>query len=330
MSQVVKMYCAGGCAANIAKKLEAYRGKESNGFASLDCVYIDTSRSNHDSIIPEDRIYHINHDNTDKNVDGSGKKRDTNAALIQDRVKEILLQFKPTEFNIVLHSASGGSGSVIAPTLVSEMLDNDIPVIVIIVGSRDSRIEVNNTINTMKSYESIARMRDKPVIAAYYENNTDNSRAATDSDVQNMIAILSVILSKENKELDSSDLKNWLDYTRVTSFPPRLSFLTLFNKEVVMRKGETIISVCTLVDKNASASLELPVEYQTVGFVDETNLERLNLTYPTHSAIIGGAFNGLINSLTKRLEEYDAVRKSINDRQILVGGEKATSSGLIL
>lgn len=103
MSNKVRIYSCGGCAMNIVSELEAAKGEVVPGFASMETCYIDTSRSNLINKKIDDELTFIL-----EGMDGSGKIRSTNYQEIAKNVKGILLKFKPTQFNIVVHSASGG------------------------------------------------------------------------------------------------------------------------------------------------------------------------------------------------------------------------------
>jgi hypothetical protein len=324
MGNVVNLYACGGAGLNIASSLEKFRGTTEEGFATVDTFYIDTSKSNLKFNPPEDSVFLI------EGVDGSGKKRDQNYELIYERSKEMLQQFKPADVNIVLHSASGGSGSVIGPVLVSELLNRGENVIVIMVGSRDSRIEINNTIKTIMSYEMISNKRELPVIATYYENSNEEPRSSVDASVLNAITLLSAIFSKDNAELDSSDLNNFLNYHNVTSYSPRLAFLDFYSKDIALVKGQTVISVVTLGEEGSPTSLKDPVEYQAAGFMCESAIKRVDLHLPIHTAVINGTFNIIIKRLNDVIQELDTARSAVVEKPLLKGNEKATNDGLML
>ena len=118
-------------------------------------AFIDTSSSNVKKGMNEDNVYIL------PNLDSSGKKRDENHLEISNVIKEVLVKHKPLDFNIVLFSLSGGSGSVIAPLLISELLSRNIPVIAVCIGSDESVLTANNTLKTLKSLEVIAKKNDK-------------------------------------------------------------------------------------------------------------------------------------------------------------------------
>jgi len=321
----MNIYAVGGAGSNIAKNLIKYTGKQDHGFAELSAFFIDASRSNLTKEIPDDNIYLVD------GLDGSGKRRDSNYESLAECSKEILHQFKPTDMNVVLHSASGGTGSVLGPIIVSELLDRKEPVIVLTVGNTSCRIETENTIKTLKSYEMMSKKKGIPVNLFYRENTEVYTRAMVDNEIQTAIVMLAAIFSGNNHELDSSDLKNFLNYTRVTSYSPKLSLLDFYNQEVVLGKGQSIVSLVTLVDSSTSSHIDIPVEYQAVGFIPETVKQSLTVGLPIHAAIIAGYFNGVVETLEKKLADvFDEARKVVVEKSIVKSDEEHTSEGLIL
>jgi hypothetical protein len=222
------------------------------------------------------------------------------------------------------------TGSVLGPIIVSELLDRNEPTIVIAIGSTGSRIETDNTVRTLKSYEMISRKRELPVNVYYRENATSLSRGQVDSDVHLAVTILAAIFSGQNKELDSSDLKNFLNYTRVTSYNPKLSLLDFFSQEIVIGKGQSVISLVTLVDENTASDASIPVEYQAVGYLSDDTKKLVTAGLPIHACVISGYFNGVIDTLNDKLLEFDEVRQIVQEKSIVGDNESHTTEGLIL
>ena len=152
-AKTLQIYAAGGAATNIAARFNKMRDQTSPGFAKISTRFIDTSRSNIDTSIPDSDVYLF------EGMDGSGKLRRSNYATISERSKEILHRFKPQDTNVVIHSASGGSGSTIGPVLVSELLERGENVVVVLIGSTGSLIETENSLKTLQSYEAISKLR---------------------------------------------------------------------------------------------------------------------------------------------------------------------------
>lgn len=319
----LRIFGVGGCGINLTKEFVRFKDKAEKGFAHILPCFIDTSLSNIADTIPEEVVFHLS------DLDGSGKKRDSNYRIIAERSNEMLHRFKPGDVNVVIHSASGGSGSVIGPTLVSELLDRDVPTIVIMVGSSDSRIETHNTVNTLKSYEMISQKREMPVIAVYYENSPDSPRGEVDQRIKTTIILLAAIFSGENRELDSADLHNFLAYQKVTSFKPKLSYLDFFSKQIELQRDQTVVSLVTLTDENTSSAVDLPVEYQAVGFINDHAKTSVDVALPIHVAIISGFFHDVIERLSKRLNTFDEARRAHVDKSILTKDVDATPEGLV-
>lgn len=322
MSQM-NLFLLGGAGANIGKQFVSQNGKKEEGFAHITTYFVDTSRSNLSKDIPEDNIYLF------EGLDGSGKKRDSNYKSISESTHDILHRFKPADVNVIVGSCSGGSGSVISPILVSELLNRGEAVVALLIGSTGSKIETENTLKTLKSYDVISNKRDMPVVAFYRENSPEKTRSQVDKEIQTAIVMLAAIFSGDNRELDSSDLKNFLNYPKVTSYKPSLSQLDFFSGKVALNKGEVPYSLVSLIDNDTSADVDIPVEYQAAGFLSEAALKSMSFARPIHAIILGGVFHNVVDRLNQRLKYFEESRKAVIEKSIS-GNEDSTDEGLIL
>lgn len=321
----LSLYGLGGAGSNLVSHFVKYKSKESAGFAEIVPYFVDTSKSNKlNPSIPEECIYYVD------GLDGSGKKRDSNYEILAEKSKEILHHFKPSDINVLVHSASGGSGSVLGPILASELLHRGEMTIVVIVGSTGSKIETENTVKTLKSYEVISHKRQTPVIAFYRENSVDKPRGHVDSELQTAIVLLASIFSGANRELDMSDLRNFLNYTKVTSYSAKLSLLDFFSKEVSLSKGQSLVSLVSLVDDKTSPEVSIPTEYQAVGFLPDASRELVNIELPIHASVISGYFNGVVQKLDERLEFFKEARNVVVEKSIVSDHHSSTDEGLVL
>lgn len=319
------LFSCGGCGINIGKHFTAFNGKEETGFAILDTVFLDTSKANLHKLTKEDNVYIV------EGLDGSGKVRSENHKQISECVLDILQTHKPGDINFVLSSGAGGSGSVIAPLITQELLSRGLPVIVIVVGSTDSRIELENTIKTLKSYEAISQMRKTPVNAMYYENSKKFTRTDIDSEIQRAIVALCALFSRQNMELDSSDLFNWLNYNKVTSYEPHLSYIEFFNTDINVEKPDSVISVATLALDSDTTSTGASVEYQCVGYVNPEVMKKMNFEKTLHIAVLDGPFAEHNKRLSKTLQDFDDAKKArIAKSSILSDSDRPTITGLVL
>lgn len=321
----MQIYSCGGAGINLGKHFEPYRGQSEKGFSNLNVRYIDSSDSNLGLVKTESsNVYVLEETN------GAGKKRSLNYEEISERASEILLKYKPEDINIVLHGFGGGSGSVIGPVLVSEMLSRGHAVIVIGVGSTDSRIEIDNTLDTIKSYAGISKKRSRPVPILYYENNTTTSRGSVDAEVYAAIAFLSAFFSGDNHELDRTDLYNFLNYQEVTEYKPRISYLEFFIKDIQLGKDHSLISVATLSDDDTPTTPNQLVEYQCTGFMSQEVKSKLGIGLPIHLCVIDGIFNDIMNRLTKMTDTMKEHRNARVNRNIDIDLRDTTDEGLVI
>jgi hypothetical protein len=329
----VRLYACGGGGINVGHKIDHLSQTSLDSFASLDVVYLDTSKSNLHHDIAEDSVYLIKNPNADGDKDGSGQERRTNYEDIAAQTRGILQRFKPADLNIVLSTGGGGSGSVIAPSIMSELLDQDFPTVGICIGDDSTRKFALNSQNTLKSYEKIATIRQRPVSLAFLQNSPEMTRAVIDLRVQHLVTSLCLLFSRRNRELDNRDLYNWLNYQIPTSYKPALTALTLvsdLNPQALAKLGN-LISIATLGTSESDTALPIRPEVQFVGFIDDAAAKTLEVKAPLHfvisDGIIGQASAGF-GTVLKEAEQQNAAR--ITNRSIVSSADHATDNGLVL
>lgn len=316
----IRLYATGGTGINIGK--DFYQLETLAGFSDIKTCFIDTSLSNIrgklTNNIKEEDIFIFD------GLDGSGKLRASNFSTIAEKAKQILHKFKPEDVNIVICSASGGTGSVVSAVLVKELLERNSTVIVVMVGSEESKITIDNTIKTIQSLDSISRKAGKPVIVAYSHNSQHASRQQNDVIMKQTITALSILCSKQNLELDTADVANFINFEKVTSVKDGLTFLYTLNTEEEAAKISHPISVASLFTEQGKVLSKLTPEYNCVGYVQGDVLKQSDLHFVTSQYDIRNAFS----KLQKRLEEFN---ESSNARiaSTSLGGD-ADSDGFVL
>lgn len=330
----LNIYGCGGTGINIVSSFSKFHGKKDHGFAEINTYFIDTSESNKPKDCDESLFYKLTESNG-KVIDGSGKLRKTNAESIVQSSKDMLLRFKPESINLIVHSSGGGSGSVIGPVLTEEMLKRGQLVIVLIAGSSNSRIEVDNTIKTLMSYELVSKNTGKPVPCTYRENGKSHHNVKVDEDIRTMVAIISAMFSGENHRLDSADLNNFLNYNRITGYQPKLTLLDFYSKTLNPPQGLTVMSLVSLSTKNIDYSIDIPVEYMAEGILPDSLKDAFNIELPLHICMINGYFNGVINNLIQKLNTFDEAKNAVIEKSIisdidLRNSESVNGSSLML
>lgn len=329
----VRIYAAGGAAINIVKKFHQPNGnnKKTPGFAVISPTYIDTSRSN----LPADaeNETYLVQSTGEHTIDGSGKVRSANYQAVTAAIPEILHRFKPEILNIVVHSTGGGSGSVIGPTLVSELLANDQTVIVIMIGSTTCEQEIRNSINSVLSYQGICSKRNKAIISMYMENSRDRPFGQIDAAVQINILTLAAAWSGDNHGLDKQDLINFLNYDRVSKFQPNLTGLNIFtnNQPVQIEKGQAISSALTLIGPGEDPHPGLPVSYHSFGQLSEAARESMqDAQTPLHFHTVQGYFPSIVSRLEKQLKEAEEMYRVNAVQSLSLQNVKLQDDGMVL
>lgn len=322
------IYAAGGAGTNVIAAAQQQLSRRF-GELTVDIAYIDTSRSNLSGKVDPASIFIV-----EGGTDGSGKIRAENAQHIHDSIPQILVDHQPGEYNIVVSSLGGGSGSVIAPELTSELHARGHNVVVLGIGSTSSVKEVENTLKTLQSYSNVAKNRNRPVVMGYYENvpgkytpkQVDGELLA---DVEVLLTLFSVA-SIAGTGLDTTDLRNWLDYTKACNYPARLMAFAAINSKnpTVPDMFNHVVSVATLSNDIDTAFFGQTVDYHCTGILEERTGDFL----PVHYLIADGFFDGKAKDLNASLTELRQrasarrIAPSVLDEAASTGG----STGMVL
>lgn len=316
----VMIYGAGGCGINIVHSKD-WNVKDDNA-AETHTSFIDTSKSNIKETMGKEQVYIL------PNLDGSGKKRDENHLEISNVIKDILVRHKPLDFNIVVFSLSGGSGSVLGPLIVSELLGRNIPVLAICVGSDESILTANNTLKSLKSLDAIAKLNKKSLTMIYQHNEKGVPRGSVDTTIHGYIAGLLYLFSGKNDELDSQDLTNWLDFTRTTKLGPQVGLLeTYSHADHVMENHPNPVSVSSLYTNKNVHGLTVVPDYHCAGYADltEAKVDQLHFVIDVQKVPV----------IARRIEDTLHGQKEVSDSRPAQGSlvssrDTVEDSGLVL
>lgn len=302
------IYACGGTGINIGTQITDL---------DIQVNFIDTSRSNLKSINSQD-VFLI------ENMDGAGKHRATTYDNFKNITEDVLIKFKPSPvLNIVMSSLSGGSGSVLAPLITKHLIENDYNTIVIGIDSKNSIIELDNAIKTLKTYKSISDMTKKSISLYYIENVT---RKKADEEAINFINLASMLVNKHIiEEFDTSDLKNFLNFNKVSDNSPSVGIIDINpNTEIIPEKNTAIVSsILVTKDKQAVIKPVIPEYFSTCIIVDPN--------YRTEDMRINnvlGKLSIIVDNLENEIKEYRDNKKINKFKEI--ENIKANSDGIVL
>lgn len=258
-----QVYACGGTGVNIAKQISDL---------DIDICFIDSSDANLRDV-KSDQVYLID------GQEGAGKDRSITYHNFKDVVGDVLIKFKPSkDINIVVSSLSGGSGSVLGPLLVRQLIESGQPVVVIGVDSRSSVIEMRNSVNTLKTYKATSNQLKKSIALFYVSEHT---RREADKQVLSMVNLFSLLVNRESTaEFDITDLRNFLMFENVTENEADVSVLIpSANEAINPEKGTSVVSTILLTtDREASIQPVIPEYLATCVVTDPAyNLEDIRI-----------------------------------------------------
>lgn len=328
MTKTIRLFACGGAGINIASMFEKFRGATPDaGYAKIEPVYIDTSKSNLASIAPN-HTYLISGDG----VDGSGKIRRENAHRIIPHIQPIINKHQTGDLNIVLSSSTGGSGAVISNLLVNELLKQNKNVVVILVQSEVSLQEIENGIDALKSLQNTVNTYQKP-IQLFYHKNSSADRKKVNETIQANIASLGLIFSGQHNALDTKDLDNLLDYTKLNkNIPPAICTLVFHTGTITPFESLKYISCVTLAPVGGDTNPGITVAYHAEGFISEDLVSsKVHVNLPLHLCVTAGAIPREVKNLTDLL----AARKRELSSEVIadsfeVGINVDSETGIVL
>ena len=300
----VTVYAVGGCGINIVMPLMQVAAKDVKGYADLTFGMIDTSHSNLPDAGFESSFIHIG--SRHNLVDGSGKIRATNVEHARQAVTDIVSRWEPGDLSIVVHSGSGGSGSLIGNILTKDLMARGKNVVVVMVGSRTSIKEADNVRDTIMTYQKLAEAFDRPVPCYYLDNSQYPTLADVDTLARIMVLFLSAVWSGENKGLDRMDLENFLNYNKVSDYAPGIVALELTSgvKAVLANDHCPVSTVVTIVKADEDHSPGIMVPYHSYGELNEKVAGRLQLATPVHLVTRQGIFPDTLQSLEDEVSKH--------------------------
>lgn len=317
---VVTIYACGGTGINIANKLMRNLRAGDDRFASVRFVFVDTSTANLAPDHDPASVYLI------PGVSGSGKTREANAEKIVKHVPDIMTKFQPSDMNIFLSSLGGGSGSVIAPSLMSYARERDISALAMAVGTNDSIIDIKNTYRTLKTYAGIPLRLKKSAVVCLHENRSANQmdQDRVDTDVMMDLSVLLALYSRQHQRLDDKDLYNWLNFEIPTKLTPSLATLNFVNDQSHMTNVGAMRSVVSLAGQDVDSTLYGRTSPWHVTGISQHHADRC-----THHIISVGYLEKRIAELEKQYTDLDAAEQ-VAVMTEAVSASDLDSNGLVL
>lgn len=260
MSKLVA-YCVGGTGINIGALWK--RSLKTLPVADVEFVALDTSMNNQ----PSDNVLEVL---TPPNTRGGGKQRDLNRDIVPEFVKQMLVEHRPGDFNVVIYSAAGASGSTIGPMLVHNLMKQNIPVVSMVVLDRTSDKEHQNTLDTMRSLDGQRKHFNMPVVIDLLENDGQRTRGDMNRLAVDRLNLLSLFLTDANEEADFEDIQHLLNYSKVTEAQPALSRIEYYDAVTIdKRTGNAVANMSLYSEPDTVRNVRIGKAYRVTGIFHE-------------------------------------------------------------
>lgn len=332
----LRLYGCGGAGVNLTKHFHSVVGKHHSAMADVQTAFIDTSDSNIPATLPRDEVYLLT-DSTGNLKDGGGKERRLNSAEIAANIKGLLAKFPPRDLNVVVFSASGGSGSVFGPLLMAEMVSQGLTVVGLVVGSHESVKTAGNTLGTLRTLEHLAQSRELPLVIMYSENDDETPRAAVDKLFRHAIGSLAVLASRRNQEMDGTDIRHMFHFQKSTSISPRLATIDIARSNAELEakaaeEGAQYIAMSSIYESPEAPTINLRPEYHSAGYLTEPLEGDQDAKGPQvfHFGVRVDESARIAQAAERRLGEMQkALAARVVPKTILTGNETPSDDGLI-
>lgn len=220
--------------------------------------------------------------------------------------------------------------------MLAKLLAEDKPFVVILVGSRGCVKEVTNTIDTIESLQGISQKFKKPIACHYFENSEairDRllSRTEIDTAIKFLVMHWALLLGEAVSSMDSKDIQNFIDYTKVTDHPASLTFLEVLSSDIYREEAGVLpMSMISVEGQNSSHDIQLAdvsIPYHAVGVIAE-GVEKKISSNLIRIINLQGVFPKIIKNLNKHLERLKAAESAAMVQVFSVNTDKLDDMGM--
>lgn len=304
-------YLFGGTGMNIGQILETY--KLEDYMVKSNFSYLDTAVSNVESCVP----YLV------PDTDGTGADHKKAFQVLEPHVTPFLEQFKPGKFNILITSLTGGTGSVATQLVARALAKRKLPFVIVAVGNAITADSTKNTINCLLGLNLAAKKAGAVFPIMYFENRNEPEEGSLNTGiipvvndmVVEAVKNLYVLFSGKNKNLDSEDIINFLNYTKKSKTSPQLCDVLYAeaNTERSKAYASKVISTVALLGDTTESEPSLNQAYGTVGYYpDDAPDELVSTVFMTTIELA----NGRLLALTDRKKELQTIEDDRTQRQV--------------
>lgn len=279
MSQELMYILAGGAALNVGTDLINGTCTVPNKEAKY--IGMDSSDANEvNSLIEVVRMPSGN--GPDKLARGSGKVRKLNHPQAEKFVENFFTIHKPADFNVVVCSTSGGTGSMLGQVAYIWLIKHGYNAVLSFFSEHTSQAEMENSIATKRGFvaQTGKDFLNTPVVFMECVNEPGMTRGQVNAKMVQELDYLSLFLTTTNEEVDYQDIVNLLNYSKHFKVPAGISKISFHDQDSARSfKGKTPVAVCSLFGhRNDVVPLFEGCVYRATGVYNKENNPPRNIT----------------------------------------------------
>lgn len=328
MSKVFIHGCGGAGVTILSKEIARLVDDSS---LHVDIRYIDTSRADIDLLPINDpsKIFLVTNNKVKKAIDGSGGVRGALDTYITESMQEYVdkLEYDKDDIHIVLSSASGGSGSLIAPRLIHNLKSIGVSAIYITLIDTSSIEYCNTSIKTLAHIDLMGHKYKYSIPTLILDNK--EAIKVVNARIGVRAELLAILLSAKHKALDTADIRlfasNGYD-KEVTG----LVSIGIYKDNNISNLKDSLISTLRVLTNDEDFKIDTDVlskvrQYK-IGYLTEELTLRLNdmgYPIPLYFAITPNKALKTIEDAKKDLEDKLTIKedkKQMFDADTDIGG----------
>ena len=314
----INIIACGGSAVNILEDIKAIDSELSLSIPDAKYYHLDSSTGNQAKSLQQgNEFIHIkSSDIGETDLSGSGMLRSANSEHFKIGVSKFLNENKFTKrddnvLNIIIHSASGGSGSVIAPLIVLEMLKTDQNFLVVMVSDSSNLTYASNSRDTLLTYTAIAKGVDKTIPLYTIDNTNYKSLELANKQIAGFLLPFYIFCSDKLEDIDNADTFSLLASHRLRGkivVPSTIMILDIVaGKTISTDLGDSIVTSRILSDSNDIEHTTGALNEKKGTVLDKDILNTLSKRKwsPLCVYLSSGRITNLFDTLENRIEELN-------------------------
>lgn len=236
---------------------------------------------------------------------------------IREYLDDAKLSLDKGNYNVVLFSGAGGSGSKIGPLVVKALIEKDMTVIPVIVGDSSNLLNLEYTITTLNNIEATGRATNTAIATIYYNNTlngstTPSTELAINEKIVKMLKVLSLYTSGNVNNIDHQDMVNFFNARNYTKFNVQPGMYSIALGVGELKDKSTIITRTVITDSENNVAIKSPLLHNKTGVAND-KVSGMFDKYPMYLRLRNGDLSNVVKGLKDNLNAMEELRTSTYD-----------------